>query len=130
MLGAMIGDLAVWTYEHDRECFWLHLVSNEAKVSEFGLSVIATTAMLRQDIKWPTERAARFTRHFFRIFYTDVTELSHVALEWSTCQDVIYQTTSFGICLMRMATCSFFDEPYNDLLFEKRCDDEDRYANA
>ena len=52
MLGAIIGDLAVWTYEHDRECFWQHLVSNEAKVSEFGLSVIATTAMLRQDIKW------------------------------------------------------------------------------
>lgn len=128
MLGAIIGDLAVWTYEHDRVCFWQHLVSNEAKVSEFGLSVIATTAMLRQYIKWPTERAARFTRHFFRNFYTDVTELSPVALEWSTCLDVIYQTTSFGICLMRMATCSFFDEPYNDLLFEKRSDDEDRYA--
>ena len=37
MIGAIIGDLAAWTYENDRETFWKQLVSNDAK--EMKLSV-------------------------------------------------------------------------------------------
>lgn len=37
MLGAIIGDLAAWTWEHDRECFYTQLVSPEAKLSGYGL---------------------------------------------------------------------------------------------
>ena len=47
MLGAIIGDLAAWTYEHDRKAFWHQLVSEEAKVSEFGMSVLATVDLLQ-----------------------------------------------------------------------------------
>ena len=53
MLGAIIGDLAAWTYEHDRTKFWSHLVSEEAKVSEFGLSVLTTTAIIASDLTMP-----------------------------------------------------------------------------
>ena len=37
MIGAVIGDLAAWTWEHDRKCFYERLVSSEAKLSGYGL---------------------------------------------------------------------------------------------
>ena len=33
MIGAIIGDIAAWTYEHDRETFWNQLISYDEKVS-------------------------------------------------------------------------------------------------
>lgn len=40
MIGAIIGDLAAWTWEHDRETFYRDLVSKDAKLSECGLSIV------------------------------------------------------------------------------------------
>ena len=37
--GALIGDLAAWTYEHDQECFNERLVSPDAKLSAIGLCI-------------------------------------------------------------------------------------------
>lgn len=37
MIGAVIGDLAAWTWEHDRECFYRKLVSDDASLSGYGL---------------------------------------------------------------------------------------------
>lgn len=37
MVGAVIGDLAAWTWEHDRKCFYENLVSPEARLSGYGL---------------------------------------------------------------------------------------------
>lgn len=37
MIGAIIGDLAAWTYENDRETFWKQLVSNDAKEMELSV---------------------------------------------------------------------------------------------
>lgn len=37
MVGAVIGDLAAWTWEHDRECFYNKLVSEDARLSCYGL---------------------------------------------------------------------------------------------
>lgn len=37
MIGAVIGDLAAWTWEHDRKCFYERLVSPEANLSGYGL---------------------------------------------------------------------------------------------
>lgn len=39
MLSPIITDLAAWTYEHDRKCFYERLVSPEAKLSGFGLLI-------------------------------------------------------------------------------------------
>lgn len=36
MIGSVIGDLAAWTWEHDRECFYKRLVSPDAKLSGYG----------------------------------------------------------------------------------------------
>lgn len=41
MLGAIIGDLAAWTWENNHEAFYPRLVSDNAKLSEYGLSVLA-----------------------------------------------------------------------------------------
>lgn len=41
MLGAIIGDLAAWTWEHDRECFYRQLVSPDAKLSGYGLLALS-----------------------------------------------------------------------------------------
>lgn len=37
MVGAVIGDLAAWTWEHDREWFYKQLVSPRAKMTGYGL---------------------------------------------------------------------------------------------
>lgn len=37
MLGAIIGDLAAWTYENDRDTFWKQLVSNNSKDIELSV---------------------------------------------------------------------------------------------
>lgn len=38
--GAIIADLAAWTYEHDKECFFRYLVSPDAKLSGYGLMAL------------------------------------------------------------------------------------------
>ena len=37
MIGAIIGDLAAWTYENDRDTFWKQLVSNNSKDIELSV---------------------------------------------------------------------------------------------
>lgn len=37
MIGAIIGDLAAWTWEHNQECFYKELVSPQAKLSGYGM---------------------------------------------------------------------------------------------
>lgn len=37
MVGAVIGDLAAWTWEHDRYCFYRKLVSEDARLSGYGM---------------------------------------------------------------------------------------------
>jgi len=42
MLGAIAGDLAAWTYENDRECFYSSLTSADAELSPLGEAALAT----------------------------------------------------------------------------------------
>lgn len=127
MIGAIIGDLAAWTYEHDRTRFWSHLVSEEAKVSEFGLSVLATAEIISTDRNMPKERAAEFTRQRFRVLSPAV-ELSPAAQEWSSSLNCPYGSTIFGIAMLRMATCAFFDVPDKEWWFETTFDKEEGYT--
>ncbi len=48
MIGAVIGDLAAWTWEHDRKCFYERLVSPEAKLSGYGLLPITMWPMIHE----------------------------------------------------------------------------------
>ena len=40
MLGAIAGDLAAWTYENDRECFYASLTSKDAVLSNLGKTAL------------------------------------------------------------------------------------------
>lgn len=42
MLGAIAGDLAAWTYENDRECFFASLTSKDAVLSDLGKTAFET----------------------------------------------------------------------------------------
>lgn len=46
MVGAVIGDLAAWTWEHDRSCFYERLVSRDARLSGYGMLPIVMWRMI------------------------------------------------------------------------------------
>lgn len=48
MVGAVIGDLAAWTWEHDRECFYKRLVSPDARLTGYGLLPIVMWPMINE----------------------------------------------------------------------------------
>lgn len=41
MLGALIGDLAAWTWQHDKALFYQQLIAGEAPISEYGGAILA-----------------------------------------------------------------------------------------
>ena len=128
MIGAIIGDLAAWTYEHNRVCFWSHLVSEEAKGSEFGLSVLTTASIISIDPGMSKEQAAIFTQQSFRNCSKAAVELSPEAFNWLNSLNCNYGSIMFGIAMLRMATCAFFDVPDNGMWFETTFDKEEGYT--
>lgn len=67
MIGAVIGDLAAWTWEHDRKCFYERLVSSESRLSGYGLLPITM---------WPTiYEEGSILKH--RLYMTCGKALSH-----------------------------------------------------
>lgn len=55
MLGAIIGDLAAWTWERDQSLFYQRLIAPKANISEVGLAVLGLTEpMLRgsSEVEW------------------------------------------------------------------------------
>jgi len=128
MIGAIIGDLAAWTYEHDRTRFWSHLVSEEAKVSEFGLSVLTTAALINTNPQMPREEGLRFTQQAFRNFSTASVEMSPGAMQWTASFICGYQSQLFGIALLRMATCAFFEVADKEMYFDSNWEKEEGYT--
>lgn len=49
MIGAVIGDLAAWTWEHDRNYFYEKLVSPAAMISVYGLLPIAMWPIIHDE---------------------------------------------------------------------------------
>lgn len=49
MLGAIIGDLAAWTWENDYKNFYPKLVSQEAKLSDYAHTLLVTCDALMHD---------------------------------------------------------------------------------
>ncbi len=128
MLGAIIGDIAAWTYEHDRTTFWSHLVSEDAKVSEFGLSVLTTASLISTDPNMPKEEAVKFTRRCFRFISKEAAELSPAAIKWSSSLNCEYGSMMFGIAMLRIATCAFFGVQDKEMWFESTFDKEEGYT--
>lgn len=52
MLGAIIGDLAAWTWERDPALFYRRLIAPEAHISEVGLAVLGLAEPV---LRWPSD---------------------------------------------------------------------------
>lgn len=49
MLGAIAGDLAAWTYEHDKDAFYAWLITKESELSNFGQVALNSASALVKD---------------------------------------------------------------------------------
>lgn len=64
MLGAIIGDLAAWTWENDHKNFYPKLVSQEAELSDYAHTLLVTCDALMHDREMPIDE-------YRRLFYFD-----------------------------------------------------------
>lgn len=94
MIGAIIGDLAAWTWENDHEKFYTSLISEKALLSEFGLSVLATADALDFNLFMNEAEYKEYIRSWFRVVNDDVVCYSEGVKEWIEKQDYNYNTWS------------------------------------
>ncbi len=48
MQASIIADLAAWTYEHDKKCFYKRLISPAAKLSGYGLLLLSMWKLINE----------------------------------------------------------------------------------
>jgi hypothetical protein len=78
MTGLIIGDLAAWTWQNDRNVFYTQLVSNKAVLSEFG-----TTAMAMVEPIWNGQEITdEYFHNHLQNYFSYKTELSDDAATW------------------------------------------------
>ena len=133
MIGAIIGDLAAWTWENDHERFYPSLISEKAVLSEYGLSVLATSDALDYNPHMSSSEYQEYIRSWFRIVDDEVVCLSDGAKEWVDKQDYNYNysTMSIGIALVRSIPWAWFHDNNDancNLFFEHAPEKEEWYA--
>lgn len=96
MIGAIIGDLAAWTWENDHEKFYLSLISEKALLSEYGLSVLATADALDFNLFMNEAEYQEYIRSWFRVVNDDVVCYSEGVKEWIEKQDYNYNYNNNG----------------------------------
>lgn len=101
MLGAIIGDLAAWTYEQDKELFYAQLICSEAPVSEFGMTVFATSDALENVPQLTSNHFLDRIKPWYRVANDEVVMLSPKAREWTETLCVQGDESVAGMVLMR-----------------------------
>ena len=81
MTGAIIGDLAAWTWENDKEVFYNLLVSENARLSECGLCMLTVFATGRNQYDFPL-----FQKEFNAMILAHRKDVS-CSQEWSRFMD-------------------------------------------
>ena len=71
MSGAIIGDLAAWTWKNDHECFYPQLVSPQARLSEYGRTLLITANALMREEEMPIDE-------YRKLFPFDVRDREHI----------------------------------------------------
>ena len=87
MIGAIIGDLAAWTWENNHEKFYLSLISEKALLSEYGLSVLATADALDFNLFMNEAEYQEYIRSWFCVVNDDVVCYSEGVKDWIEKQD-------------------------------------------
>ena len=78
MKGLIIGDLAAWTWQNDRNVFYRKLVSDKAILSEFGATAIAMV----EPIWRGQEVTAEYFHKHLQNYLSCKTELSDDVATW------------------------------------------------
>ncbi|MCE9353742.1 MULTISPECIES: hypothetical protein [Phocaeicola] len=131
MIGAIIGDLAAWTWEHDHDSFYPRLISDRAVLSEFGLSVLATADALDSNPFMGKEEYRDYVRPWFRITNNEVVCLSTEAQNWVVKQEYNYSSLMIGIAVVRVIPCAWYQDGNMtncNLFFEHNIEKEEWYA--
>lgn len=133
MIGAIIGDLAAWTWENDHEKFYPFLISEKALLSEFGLSVLATADALDFNLFMNEAEYQEYIRPWFRVVHDDIVCYSEGVKEWIEKQDYNYNynTMAIGIAMVRVIPCAWYQEKNQDncgLIFEQNIEKEAWYS--
>ena len=131
MTGAILGDLAAWTWEHDKETFYKRLVSENARLSENGLCMLAVfqTGWNRYD--YPIFQDD--FNSFMRMHYRDVvlSEEWHRFLE-SGCSTFTRKVSDrfYAACLILAGWEGYSDEIARRLSHSIGMDKEGLYASC
>lgn len=131
MIGAILGDLAAWTYENDHEQFYPCLISEKAKLSEYGLSVLATADALDHNLNIDNKEYQEYIQPWFHKVDDNVVSLSADAHNWIEKQDYNYNSMAIGIAITRVIPCAWYqgEEKTNcSLVFEHHLEKEEWYS--
>ena len=108
MLGGIIGDLAADTYLRDKKTFYRQLFDEHATLSEYGLSVLATSSALNKIctgvISGDKTDLQKHIASFFHSADKSVVHISTDALSWLDYFSFSYSGTDSGMLLNRLAT--------------------------
>ena len=133
MIGGIYGDLAATTYLHRPEVFYKQLFDEKATLSEYGLSIIATYALLTREepnlnIKISRERINKY----FKDIYNAQLYISPQARAWAYDNAFRYSYVTSGMLLNRLATLGYFKNDHDKnswiVVADQITDKEDGYA--
>lgn len=136
MLGGIIGDLAASTYLRNPDIFYKQLFDDEATLSEYGLSILATYDFLKTNpraLKECHPGCADFVNNYFESADFDLVTLSDMAMVWMHDGAIPLKPTTSGMMLNRLATFYQLSTEANNLgsnvMIDHGIEKEDFYAN-
>ena len=108
MIGAIIGDLAAWTHENDRERFFTHLISDKAIMSEYGITVLSTADALENIPQLDMNTFQKYVHPWYSVDDTECFEVSAEVKIWLNTLHFLHKTEIMGIALMRTIVYSWW----------------------
>ena len=91
MIGAIIGDLAAWTWENNHEKFYPSLISEKALLSEIGLSVLATADAFDFNLFMNEAEYQEYIRSWFRVVNDGVVCYSEGFKNGLKCKTIVHK---------------------------------------
>ena len=111
MLGAIIGDLSVWTWINNRSEFYSSLISKDSKLSEMTIALVGITHVMQQkeQLEWRNIYSYLFS------YYRENRSLSHCSSDWNTWleegKNIISDDVKMVLHLATIIYCGWFDKP-------------------
>lgn len=95
MVGAFVGDLAGWTWLHDKDSFYPHLVADGAEKSVYSEVMLSTVQILIETPNITRDEFAESQRNIFRTYNSKICAeyalVRSIVIGWLFENDEIYQ---------------------------------------